>query len=199
MADGDALLIVDVQRDFTPGGALPAPDGDRVVPVLNEYAKRFAARHLPLFASRDWHPPETKHFEELGGPWPPHCVQNTEGAEFHPDLDLPAGTEVVSKGMDPGDHGYSAFEATLDDGRSLDRALGDLGVRRLFVGGIATDYCVRASVLDAAKHGYQPVLLLDAVTGIDVEQGDVARALDDMLRAGARTATLASVDGKLDG
>jgi nicotinamidase/pyrazinamidase len=199
MAEGDALLMVDVQRDFTPGGALPAPYGDRVVPVLNEYARRFAARHLPLFASRDWHPPETAHFKAFGGPWPPHCVQDTEGAEFHPDLALPVGTQVVSKGLDPGDHGYSAFEATLEDGRLLNRALEDLAVRRLFVGGIATDYCVRASVLDAAKHGYQPVLLLDAVQGIDVEPGDVARAMDEMLRAGARTATLVSVDGELDG
>lgn len=199
MAEGDALLIVDVQRDFTPGGALPAPEGDRVVPVLNEYARRFARRGLPLFASRDWHPPETAHFQAFGGPWPPHCVQGTEGAEFHPDLDLPDATQVASKGMDPGDHGYSAFEATLEDGRTLNRALEDLAVRRLFVGGIATDYCVHASVLDAASHGYGPVLLLDAVKGIDVEAGDVARALDEMLRAGARTATLASVDSDLDG
>ncbi|MEJ2186526.1 MAG: isochorismatase family protein [Gemmatimonadota bacterium] len=199
MAEGDALLIVDVQRDFTPGGALPAPEGDGVVPVLNEYARRFARRGLPLFASRDWHPPETAHFQAFGGPWPPHCVQGTEGARFHPDLDLPDATQVVSKGMDPGDHGYSAFEATLEDGRTLNRALEDLGVRRLFVGGIATDYCVHASVLDAASHGYRPVLLLDAVKGIDVEAGDVARALDEMLRAGARTATLASLDSDLDG
>jgi len=199
MAEGDALLIVDVQRDFTPGGALPAPDGDQVVPALNEYARRFAARGLPLFASRDWHPEKTAHFEQFGGPWPPHCVQNTPGAEFHPDLALPDSTEVVSKGMDPGDHGYSAFEATLHDGRSLNRALEDAAVRRLFVGGIATDYCVHASVLDAAKNGYHPVLLLDAIKGIDVERGDVARAMDEMLRAGARTATLASVEAELDG
>ncbi len=197
MAAGDALLIVDVQRDFTPGGALPAPDGDRIVPVLNEYARRFAARGLPVFASRDWHPPQTAHFLAFGGPWPPHCVQNTEGAAFHPDLALPDGAHVVSKGMDPVDHGYSAFEAVLDDGRSLDRALADLAVRRLFVGGIATDYCVRASVLDAAIHGYVPVLLLDAIKGIDVEPGDVDRALDEMARAGARTITLASLDEEL--
>lgn len=199
MAEGDALLIVDVQRDFTPGGALPAPDGDRVVPVLNEYIRRFTERGLPLFASRDWHPPQTAHFQAFGGPWPPHCVQGTEGAAFHPDLALPAAAEIVSKGMDPGDDGYSAFEATLEDGRSLGRALEDLGVRRLFVGGIATDYCVHASVLDAVKHGYHPVVLLDAVKGIDAEPGDVARALDEMLRAGARSATLASVDGELGG
>lgn len=199
MADGDALLIVDVQRDFTPGGALPAADGDQVVPVLNEYAKRFAVRGLPVFASRDWHPPDTTHFKAFGGPWPPHCIQDTEGAAFHPDLELPPGTTVVSKGMDPGDHGYSAFEASLDDGRSLDRALQDVGARRLFIGGLTTDYCVRTSVLDAVKNGYQPFILLDAVKGIDVQQGDVARALDEMLRAGARSATLVSIDHELDG
>lgn len=197
MAEGDALLIVDVQNDFCPGGSLPVPEGDEVVPVLNRYARRFAKRGLPVIASRDWHPERTAHFREGGGPWPPHCVQDTEGAEFHPELDLPTGAMVVSKGMDPGDHGYSAFEAETDDGRPLTRALEDSGARRLFIGGLATDYCVRASVLDAARRGYKPVLLLDAIRGIDVEAGDMARALDEMIRAGAATATLATLDETL--
>lgn len=199
MAEGDALLIVDVQNDFCPGGALPVPEGDDVVPVLNHYARRFVERTLPIFASRDWHPERTAHFKEGGGPWPPHCVQGTEGAAFHPSLELLDAACVVSKGMDPGDHGYSAFEAETDEGQPLVRALEDSGTRRLFVGGLATDYCVRASVLDAAKRGYQPVLLLDAIKGIDVEKGDIARALDAMIRAGATTTTLDTVRETLEG
>lgn len=197
MAARDALLVVDVQNDFCPGGALAVPEGDRVVPVLNEYVERFRDRGLPVFASRDWHPEVTRHFEAWGGPWPPHCVAGTEGAAFHPRLELPGDATVVSKGTDPEDDGYSAFEAATPAGESLEAALERLGVERLFVGGLATDYCVRASVLDAAGRGLQPVLLLDAVKGIDVEAGDQARALDEMLRAGATTATLDTVDDML--
>lgn len=198
MAEGDALLIVDVQNDFCPGGALPVPQGDRVVPVLNRYIERFRDRGLPIFASRDWHPEETRHFREQGGPWPPHCVAETEGASFHPDLTLPGDAVVVSKGTDPKDDGYSAFEATTGDGALLGPALAAAGVRRLFVGGLATDYCVRASVLDAAREGIRPVLLLDAIRGIDVEEGDQAGAIDEMLRAGATTATLRTLDDELE-
>lgn len=199
MATGDALLIVDVQNDFCPGGSLAVPEGDRVVPVLNGYVRAFRQRELPVFASRDWHPPETRHFEAGGGPWPPHCVAGTAGAELHPDLSLPADATVVSKGTDPTDDGYSAFEAESEEGRGLAESLRERGVRRLFIGGLATDYCVRASVLDAVRSGFEPVLLLDAVRGIDVEPGDQAAALDEMVRAGARTATLRTVEGDLDG
>lgn len=198
MARGDALLIVDVQRDFCPGGALAVPEGDRVVPVVNRYVARFRGDGHPVFASRDWHPPETRHFESGGGPWPPHCVAGTEGAAFHPDLDLPEHAIVVSKGTDPEDDGYSAFEAETEDGASLETALRARDVDRLFVAGLATDYCVRATVLDAAERGLRPVLLLDAIEGIDVQAGDQARALDDMLRAGATTATLATLDQTLE-
>lgn len=199
MATGDALLIVDVQNDFCPGGALAVPEGDRVVPVLNGYIQAFRERDLPIYASRDWHPAETSHFKAGGGPWPPHCVAGTGGAELHPDLSLPPGTTVISKGTAPTDDGYSAFEAESDDGRGLAESLRERGIGRLFVGGLATDYCVRASVLDAARAGFRPVLLLDAVRGIDVHEGDQAAALDEMVRAGARTATLRSVETDLDG
>lgn len=199
MAGGDALLIVDVQNDFCPGGALAVPEGDRVVAVLNRYIEAFAARDLPVYASRDWHPAETRHFKDSGGPWPPHCVADTEGASFHPDLALPAGAEVVSKGTDPEDDGYSAFEAHLEDGTALPASLEGRGVKRLFIGGLATDYCVRASVLDAARQGFRPVLLLDAIRGIDVEEGDQAAAMDEMIRAGATTATLRSLEQELEG
>lgn len=198
MARGDALLIVDVQNDFCPGGALAVPGGDRVIPVLNRYAARFRAAGLPVYASRDWHPAETRHFEAQGGPWPPHCVAGTPGAAFHDRLELPEETTVVSKGRDPTDDGYSAFEAETEAGTPLEDALRESGVRRLFVGGLATDYCVRASVLDAARRGLRPVLLLDAIRGIDVEPGDEARALDAMIRAGARTATLETIDQDLE-
>lgn len=198
MATGDALLIVDVQNDFCPGGSLAVPEGDRVVPVLNSYIQAFRERDLPVYASRDWHPAETSHFMVGGGPWPPHCVAGTEGAELHPDLSLPPGATVMSKGTDPTDDGYSAFEAESDDGHGLAESLRGQGVDRLFIGGLATDYCVRATVLDAARAGFRPVLLLDAVRGIDVQEGDQAAALDEMLRAGARTATLRSVDEDLD-
>lgn len=198
MAETDALLIVDVQRDFCPGGALAVPGGDRIVPVVNRYIERFRDRGLPIYASRDWHPAETRHFRERGGPWPPHCVAETEGAEFHPELALPESAVVVSKGTDPADDGYSAFEAETASGEALEPSLRERGVGRLFVAGLATDYCVRASVLDAAERGLRPVLLLDAIRGIDVEPGDQARALDAMLRAGAHTATLETLDETLD-
>lgn len=192
-----ALLIVDVQNDFCPGGALPVTEGDHVVPVLNEYIDRFSRAGLPVYASRDWHPPVTKHFREFGGPWPAHCVENTEGAAFHPALELPKAALVVTKGTDPEDHGYSAFEGKAPTGDDLATSLRAENVKHLYVGGLATDYCVRKSVLDARREGFDVVVLLDAVRGIDVQEGDMARALDEMLRAGARTATLATTEAEL--
>lgn len=191
---GSALLVVDVQNDFCPGGALPVENGDRVVPVLNEYARRVAANGGPVYLSRDWHPPETHHFKAAGGPWPPHCVRDTAGAAFHPDLEPPAGATVITKGDNALDDGYSAFEGHDEAGADLASALRSDGVSTLLVGGLATDYCVRASVIDALENGFEAVLLLDAIRGIDAKQGDVARALDEMLRAGATTATLETID-----
>ncbi len=194
-----ALLLVDVQNDFLPGGALAVPDGDAVLPAMNEYIARFRAHDLPILASRDWHPPETSHFEAGGGPWPAHCVRDTAGAAFHADLKLPADTTILTKGTSPTDDGYSAFEAQDDAGRAVGEWLREKDVERLYVGGLATDYCVRASVLDSLKQGIDTVLLLDAVRGIDVKPGDVARAVDEMIRAGARTATLATIGDELGG
>jgi nicotinamidase/pyrazinamidase len=194
-----ALLVVDVQNDFCPGGALPVPEGDRVVPVLNRYIERFRAAGAPVLASRDWHPPETRHFVSGGGPWPPHCVRGTRGAAFHPDLALPEGAVIVTKGTDPADDGYSAFEGTDPDGRPLGGVLDARGVDRLYIGGLATDYCVRATALDGLRAGLDVVLLLDAVRGIDAEPGDVARAIDGLVRAGARTGTLETVAAELGG
>jgi nicotinamidase/pyrazinamidase len=191
----DALVIVDVQNDFCPGGTLAVPAGDEVVPVLNRYAERFAARGAPIFASRDWHPATTKHFKAWGGAWPPHCVQGTRGAELHPELRLPSGTELVSKGADPELDAYSCFQAETDAGLPFAAALGEVGVGRLFVGGLATDYCVKATVLDALKEGFEVVLLEDAVRAVDVNRGDGERALAEMKAAGALTARLGDLAG----
>lgn len=192
--DNAALLIVDVQNDFCPGGALAVPQGDEVVSVLNRYIERL---DIPVYASRDWHPAQTRHFRELGGPWPPHCVQDTPGAAFHPELNLPHDAVIVTKGTDPTDDGYSAFEGVDEKGRPLAGALAEKHVRTLLVGGLATEYCVRASVLDGLKQGLDVVLLTDAIRGIDVKPGDMARALDEMQQAGARRATLATIDNEL--
>ena len=168
-----ALLIVDVQNDFCPGGALGVPGGDRVVPVLN--------RLMPLFplvvASKDWHPKDSVHFDK----WPPHCVQATPGAEFHPDLDATRIHKTFLKGTRNKDDGYSAFEATNDD---LADFLRKKGVTDLYVGGLATDYCVRASALDADKNGFETFVVEDAVAAVEVKPGDGERALKEMAHAG---------------
>ena len=186
----DALLIVDVQNDFCPGGALAVAEGHAVVPLLNQYMERAAAAGVPIFASRDWHPAQTAHFREFGGQWPPHCVQGTHGAEFHPGLRLPEGTVVVSKGMNPVDEGYSLFEGELEDGRDALTAMRELGVTRVHVGGLATDYCVRATTLDALAARFDVFLLEDAIRAVEVQPGDEERAIAEMRAAGAVSETL---------
>ena len=179
----DALLIVDVQRDFCPGGALAVPDGDAVVPVLSQWIAAARDAGAAVFASRDWHPPDHVSFQEQGGPWPSHCVAETPGAAFHPDLALPDSATVIDKGTDSGHEAYSAFEGT-DLAAQLDAA----GIARLWVGGLALDYCVRASVLDARRMAGLPVhLILSATRAVEVQPGDGSRALDDMRAAGAVT------------
>lgn len=186
----DALIVVDVQNDFCPGGALAVPDGDAVVPVLNAYTARAEAAGLPIIASRDWHPRETTHFQQWGGPWPPHCIQATTGAAFHPELRLPEGTLIASKGMSGKDDGYSALEGIVPTGRTALDELRARGVKRLHVGGLATDYCVRATVLGGLGAGFEVQLLRDAVRAVDVTPGDGDRALAEMLAAGAHAETL---------
>src|SRR5206468_11265925 len=179
-----ALIVVDVQVDFCPGGALPAQNGDRIVPAVNRCLAEAGALGIPVYASRDWHPAVTNHFEPYGGEWPPHCVQDTAGAQFHPDLAL-ADVIVVSKGEDPQQPGYSAFDGHLRDGRSL---LTDLRQRRIdtvYVAGLTMEYCVKQTVLDAIRAGLHAVVLTDAVAGIDAHPGDADRALREMSRAGA--------------
>lgn len=183
-----ALLIVDVQRDFCPGGALAVPNGDRVVTVLNRYILNAIARGVPIYASRDWHPAVTRHFAPYGGEWPVHCVQDTAGAQFHPDLQLPASTIIVTKGENPQRPGYSAFEGLTQEGKTFLQELCDRHIDHLYVGGLATDYCVRASVLDALRLGLKVTVLEDAIAGVDVHTGDSARAIKEMCDAGADVA-----------
>jgi len=186
----DALIVVDGQNDFCPGGSLAVPGGDAVVPVLNAYMEQAQRAGVPIFASRDWHPAHTLHFQAEGGPWPPHCVRGTHGAEFHPKLHLPQGATVVSKGMSERDEGYSAMEALTDEGRSLADILRERGITRVYVGGLATDYCVRATVLDARKAGMETYVLMDASLPVDVAPGDGERALQEMMAAGAKAERL---------
>lgn len=147
---GDALLIVDVQNDFCPGGALAIPGGDQVVPVLNEWIRAAVKAGIPIYASRDWHPRRHPSFEEEGGKWPVHCLQDTPGAAFHPDLELPEDVIVVTKGTRFDKDQYSAFDET----GLHQRFLAD-GIRRIWTGGLAQDVCVCASVLDARGYGYE--------------------------------------------
>lgn len=181
----DALLIVDVQVDFLPGGALAVPGGDQVVPVLNAWAALFESRGLPVFATRDWHPDDHCSFEPQGGPWPPHCVAGTHGAEFAPGLRLPKSAGIVSKATQAGEEAYSGFEGT-----DLVSRLNAAGVQRLFIGGLATDYCVLATVRDALASGFQVCLLPDAIRAVDLEPGDGDRAVREMQALGARPTAL---------
>jgi nicotinamidase/pyrazinamidase len=195
MALGNAaLIIVDVQNDFCPNGSLAVPHGDQVVPPLNRAMALFSAARLPVFASRDWHPKETSHFRAFGGIWPQHCVQETLGAAFHSDLQLPPETIIVSKGMDPSRDDYSALHGVTDSGTPLPEALKGRGVESLYVGGLATDYCVKATVLEGIKQGFRVVLLTDASKGVDLQPGDSKRAEAEMLAAGAVAMTVAELE-----
>ena len=182
---GDALLLVDVQNDFLPGGALAVPDGDAVVPVLNRYLARFVEAGLPIFATRDWHPADHCSFQAQGGPWPAHCVQGTPGAGFAPGLDLPHGVSHVAKAIGTEKDSYSGF-----DGTGLAAELRAAGVTRLLIGGLATDYCVLNTVLDALREGFEVLLLEDAVRAVEVQPGDGDAATARMVAAGARPVTL---------
>jgi len=170
-----ALLIVDVQNDFCPGGALAAPEGDRVVPVINRLMDAFPL----IVASKDWHPKVTVHFDT----WPKHCIQGTKGAELHPDLAQGRIGQIVLKGTRDRDEGYSAFESTNID---LERFLKDRGVDSLYISGIATEYCVKESALDAVRKGFSTYVIKDAVEGVRLHAGDSERAFQEMEAAGVK-------------
>ena len=185
-----ALLVVDVQNDFCPGGALAVPEGDKIVPILNQHINLFSKNKFPIFASRDWHPGVTKHFKQFGGLWPVHCVQGTNGAQFHPALQLPNSARILSKGMDSKKDSYSAFQALDENDQTFSDVLKDLHIQELFVGGLATDYCVKSSVLDALKFGFRTYLLTDAIKGVNLKKHDSKSAIQEMVAAGAHTVTV---------
>ena len=178
------LVVVDVQKDFCPGGALAVADGDKVVKPLNLYIERFQSAGAPIIFTRDWHPSDHNSFKEQGGPWPPHCVQDTEGAKFHPNLLIPATGEIVSK-ADKKDEAYSFFQAT-----DLAATLHRREIKRLLVGGLATDYCVKETVLDGLREGFEVFHLDDASKGVNVKPDDSERALQEMVLRGAKRITL---------
>ncbi len=181
-----ALLVVDVQNDFCPGGALGIRGGDRIIPILNRYIKFFETERLPIFLTRDWHPRVTRHFQQFGGVWPVHCIQGGLGAQFHPELQLPREALVMSKGMDPEEDSYSAFHSTDSSGMLLANLLDDLGVEQIYIGGLATDYCVKYSALDAIKNGLDVYILADAIAGVNLQPEDSDLAMEEMVRCGAK-------------
>src|SRR5215467_911723 len=185
MLSKDALIVVDVQNDFCPGGALAVKDGDQVIPALNRHIDKLTKAGSPIFATRDWHPAKTSHFNTSGGPWPPHCIQGSKGSQFHPDLKLPPHTVIVSAGMGSDEDGYSGFLGIDDSGVKLSELLRLRGIERICVGGLATDYCVKHTVLDGLKEGFEVVLLEDATRGVNLQPGDSERAVEEMIRAGA--------------
>jgi nicotinamidase/pyrazinamidase len=180
-----ALIVVDVQKDFCPGGALAVRGGDQVVPVFNRYIEVFEKNHSPIYATRDWHPRNHSSFKEQSGPWPPHCIQNSSGASFHPDLKLPLEAVIISKATRPEADAYSGFE-----GANLELYLKRIGIRRVLVGGLATDYCVKNTALDACRLGFETYLLTDAIRGVEVKKGDSEKAIAEMQKAGAIPLTL---------
>lgn len=185
----DALIVIDIQNDFLPGGSLAVPGGDEVIPFLNDYIELFVRRNLPIYATRDWHPANHCSFKEQGGIWPPHCVQGTWGAEFSSDLKLPDYAVVWSKATNPEKEAYSDFEEANLSGR-----LRSQGIERLFIGGLATEYCVLAGVRDALKLGFEVYLLTDAIRAINVQPDDERKAMDEMLNLGAKPVTLPDIE-----
>lgn len=174
---GDALLIVDVQNDFMPGGALPVPEGDAIVPIVNRWIEAARDANIPIYASRDWHPFNHVSFKEEGGPWPVHCVADTRGAAFHPDVNFKDDVIILNKAEKPDVEAYSAFQGT-----DLTERLRAAGIERLWIGGLALDYCVRASALDAANAGFDVHLILPAARAINEETR--ASAIEEMREAG---------------
>ncbi len=179
---GDALISVDVQNDFLAGGSLAVPHGNEVIPVMNRYIHAFEEKGLPVFATRDWHPANHCSFKAQEGPWPPHCVQGTKGAEFAPDLQLPEDAVVISSATRPEKEAYSGFEGT-----DMHERLQKIGVKRLFIGGIATDYCVLNTVRDALSLGYEVYLLEDAIRAVNVHPDDGEKAKEEMFGLGAKS------------
>jgi nicotinamidase/pyrazinamidase len=187
---GDALIIVDMQNDFLPGGNLAVKEGDVIVPILNDYITVFLQHNLPIYATRDWHTPDHCSFQAQGGPWPPHCIAGSLGADFAPGLRLPDAEKftIISKGTHSDKDAYSGFEDTY-----LAEILQKEGVNRVFIGGLATDYCVLNTVRDALQLGFTVLLLEDAIRAVNLQSGDGAKAVAEMREQGAIPTHLAEV------
>lgn len=179
-AAGDALIVADMQNDFLPGGSLAVAGGNEIIPLLNRYLAYFAAHQLPVFATRDWHPPDHCSFQPQGGPWPPHCIAGSAGAAFSASLKLPAGTHIISKATARETEAYSGFRGTR-----FNELLQSLHVHRIFIGGLATEYCVRNTVNDALRLGYTAFILADAIQAINLQPQDGQHALQEMIHLGA--------------
>jgi nicotinamidase/pyrazinamidase len=189
LTNKDALIIVDVQNDFLPGGALAVPNGDEVIPILNKYIAKFWDKGASIFATRDWHPEDHCSFKAQGGPWPPHCIAGTKGAAFAPGLELPS-IALISKAMYSDNDAYSGFGGT-----NLGARLRDSGIKRVFIGGLATDYCVKATVQDAVVlYGFTAFYLKDASRAVNIAPGDEEKAEKAMERSGARIITFEDIE-----
>ncbi|MDD5320835.1 MAG: isochorismatase family protein [Methylococcales bacterium] len=185
---GDALLVIDIQNDFLPGGSLAVPEGGQIIPAVNAYIDEFIKRQLPVFATRDWHPSNHCSFIQQGGPWPEHCIAGSKGAEFAADLHLPVSAYIISKGTDIEHDGYSGFA-----NRTFKEQLDNVGASRLFIGGLATDYCVLNTVRDALSYHYKVLLLTDAVRAVNVQRQDGENAINQMIQKGAIPITMAMI------
>lgn len=185
-----SLLIVDMQNDFCPGGALGVPEGDKIIPVINKYSRLFSSKKIPIFATRDWHPVRTKHFNAFGGVWPIHCIQNSKGADFCPGLKLPKETILLYKGMDPEKDSYSAFQAEDAGGVVFGQFLSRLRINEIYIAGLATDYCVKFTAIDALKKGLRVNILIDAIKGVNLKPDDSERAIKQIIKLGARKLTI---------
>ncbi|MCM8781798.1 MAG: bifunctional nicotinamidase/pyrazinamidase [Candidatus Omnitrophica bacterium] len=180
-----ALLVVDIQNDFCPGGTLAVPGGDKIIPTVNKYIKIFSENKLPIFVSRDWHPKKTKHFKQFGGMWPKHCIQDTKGAKFHSKLKVPKEAIILSKGMDPQKDSYSVFQGEDLNGMEFTNLLKIFGIEEIYICGLATDYCVKYTTLDALRSGFKVKVLLDAVRGVNLKPNDSTEAIEEMVKNGA--------------
>jgi len=196
MPTSKALLVVDIQNDFCPGGSLGVKDGDKIIPLINQYVELFLANDLPIFVSRDWHPAEARHFQPFGGPWPIHCVQHSKGGEFHPAFRVPDQAIIVSKGTDPQLDGYSVFEAIDADSKPFPEILKNLGITELHIAGIATDYCVKFTAIDALKNGYNLTVLVDAIKGVNEEASE--QTLKEISAQQARLKTFGEIKKELE-
>ncbi|MFA6583516.1 MAG: bifunctional nicotinamidase/pyrazinamidase [Elusimicrobiaceae bacterium] len=191
-----ALLIVDLQNDFCPGGALGVHGGDEIVPVINRLITRAAARGYLIAATRDWHPEKTTHFNSFGGLWPAHCVMDSHGAKFHPEAALPPQTIIVSKGTNHSDNAYSAFEGRTETGLALSDVLRENGITELYITGLATDYCVKESALGAIRHGFACFVVKDACRAVNIKPDDEKNALEEMEKHGVRIILAGDLNGE---